>query len=287
MKKVISASRRTDLVAFFFAWLSSVLRQKRAHVFGPSNRVYEVDLDPAHVHTLVLWSKNFSPLIENKKGLLDAVREYAQIYLHFTITGNGGTLIEPGVPTWEYAVTQLDSLIKIAGCPERISIRFDPVVFWKDNNKSGTNLYFFAKLSQELYSRGLSRVHFSFAQWYRKARIRAKKRGFNYYDPPVEEKMKHAEYLSEIAAQRGIHLYVCSQDVFAELPGIEPSACIDGDLLRRLHPDKEPASVKKDKSQRKECRCTESIDIGSYKLSCPHACVYCYANPRLGGHENF
>ncbi|MBN2246941.1 MAG: DUF1848 family protein [Candidatus Aminicenantes bacterium] len=283
MKKVISASRRTDLVAFFSAWLSSVLQQKSAQVIGPSNHIYGVDLDPDHVHTLVLWSKNFSPLIENRKGLLVAVRKFAQIYLHFTITGNGGTLIEPGVPTWEYAVSQLDSLIKIAGCPERISIRFDPVLFWTENQKSRTNLYFFEKLSRELYPRGLSRVHFSFAQWYRKARIRAEKRGFNYYDPPVEEKMKYAGYLSEVAARSQIQLYVCSQDVFAEVPGIKPSACIDGDLLQRLHPEKEPASINKDKSQRKECHCTESIDIGSYKLSCPHACVYCYANPRLGG----
>ncbi|MCK4557835.1 MAG: DUF1848 family protein [Candidatus Aminicenantes bacterium] len=33
--------------------------------------------------------------------------------------------------------------------------------------------------------------------------------------------------------------------------------------------------------QRAECRCTESIDIGSYTQSCPHSCLYCYANPRV------
>lgn len=287
MKKVISASRRTDLVAFFFVWLSTVLQKKKANVLGPSNHSYEVNLDPDHVHTLVLWSKNFSPLIENREGLLDAVKKYAQIYLHFTITGNGGTRIEPGVPSPENAISQLDSLIKIAGCPERISVRFDPVLFWEEENIKKTNLYFFEKLSRELYPRGLCRVQFSFAQWYRKARIRAEKRGFNYYDPPIEEKLKYASYLGEIAAQKQIQLYVCSQDVFTELPGITASACIDGKLLETLHPEKEPVSIKKDKSQRKECRCTESIDIGSYKLSCPHACVYCYANPRLEGHENF
>jgi len=278
MKEVISASRRTDLIAFFFGWLSSVFQKKRARVIGPTNQIYDVDLNPDNVHTLVLWSKNFSSLLENKEGLLDAVRQYVQAYLHFTITGNGGTPIEPGVPSPEYAISQLDPLIKLVGSPERISIRFDPVLFWNEENLPKTNLHFFEKLAPELYSRGLQRVHFSFAQWYRKARIRAERRGFYYYDPPIEEKMKYADYLSEVAAQNQVQLYVCSQTIFSEITGIRPSACIDGRLLQNLHPEKEPVSTKKDKSQRKECRCTESIDIGSYKQSCPHACVYCYAS---------
>ena len=278
MKKVISASRRTDLVAFFTGWLVSVLQKKRARVFGPSGKIYEVDLDPNNVHTLVLWSKNFSSLLENKEGLLDAVRKYASIYLHFTITGEGGSRIEPGVPPPEFAISQLDPLIKLAGCPEKISVRFDPILFWDEDNVRKTNLYFFERLSGELSSRGLKKVQFSFAQWYRKAKIRAEKRRFVFHDPPLEEKLEHTRYLSEIAAQKNIQLYVCSQDIFSRTPGVKPSACIDGHLLEKLHPAKEPVSTKKDKSQRKECRCTESVDIGSYKQNCPHACVYCYAS---------
>jgi DNA repair photolyase len=33
----------------------------------------------------------------------------------------------------------------------------------------------------------------------------------------------------------------------------------------------------KDKNQRLECGCVESVDIGAYN-SCAHGCVYCYAN---------
>jgi len=278
MKKVISASRRTDLVAFFTGWLASVLQKKKAHVIGPSKKIYEVDLDPNKVHTLVLWSKNFSSLLENKEGLLDAVKKYEQLYFHFSITGEGGSPIEPGVPPPEYAVSQLDPLIELAGSPERISVRFDPVIFWYEEKLKKTNLYFFEKLSEELSLRGLQRVQFSFAQWYRKAKARAERRGFNFYDPPEEKKCEYTRYLSGIAAQKSIELYICSQDRYSKSAGIKPSACIDGILLEKLHPKHEPVSTKKDKSQRKECRCTESVDIGSYKQSCPHACVYCYAS---------
>ncbi len=84
-----------------------------------------------------------------------------------------------------------------------------------------------------------------------------------------------------VASAFGLKLFSCSQDFLAEVPGIEPSSCIDGRLLQSLHPGGEPVSLAKDKTQRLECRCTESVDIGSYTQSCPHSCLYCYANPRV------
>jgi hypothetical protein len=65
------------------------------------------------------------------------------------------------------------------------------------------------------------------------------------------------------------------------VPGLRPSACVDGTLLASLHPDHEPVSQLKDRSQRLACLCTESKDIGSYAQACPHGCVYCYANPEF------
>lgn len=281
MRKVISASRRTDLVAFFPEWFSSVLKEESARILGPSGRTYTVDLNPVNVHTVVLWSKNFSNLINNAFSLQDILQKYDQLYLHFTITGLGGTFIEKEVPPPAQALLQLEPLIKIVGKAERISLRFDPVVYWEEGGRLKTNLGFFEKLAPHLQSRGIKDVRFSFAQWYRKAKRRAAKYDFSYVDPSLQEKKEATELLVQTARQYGLRLYSCSQNFLAEVPGVSPSACIDGHLLQLLHPHKESASLKKDKSQRQECRCTESVDIGSYTQFCPHACLYCYANPRI------
>lgn len=148
MKKVISASRRTDLVAFFPDWLSSVFKEEKAQVYGPSGHTYTVDLNPQTVHTVVLWSKNFSNLIENCYHLKDILKKYDQVYMHFTVTGLGGTFIEQGVPSFSEAFLQLDHLVKIAGKPERISVRFDPVVYWKRREKSNPTFFFLKSLLQ-------------------------------------------------------------------------------------------------------------------------------------------
>jgi len=283
MKKVISASRRTDLVAFFPEELAGMLAEKRARVLGPSGHTYSVDLNPQNVHSIVLWSKNFDNLINNRFRLKERLDKYDLRYCHFTITGLGGSFIEKGVPSPEETLHQLDSLIEIVGRPERVSVRFDPIVFWEKQGEMKTNLNFFETLAPSLAAKGITAIRFSFAQWYNKAKRRADKADFAYVDPSVEEKKKRAAGLFSIAKTWNLHLYSCSQKFLTEVPGINPSACIDGTLLQNLHPQKEKPSIKKDKSQRSECGCTESVDIGSYSLSCPHSCLYCYANPKYSG----
>jgi hypothetical protein len=281
MRKVISASRRTDLVAFFPEWLSSVIEEEKAVVHGPAGHTYSVDLSPKSVHTFVLWSKNFANLIEDRFRLQTLLQKYDQCYLHFTITGLGGTFIEKGVPAPSTALSQLESLVKLAANPERISVRFDPVIYWRENGKLRTNLHFFEKLAPQLTAEGVHDVRFSFAQWYGKAVKRSEKHGFLYVDPCVEKKKEAALLLSQVAQSSNLRLFACSQNFLSGVGGIKPSLCIDGAKLGELHPAKEPVSTKKDRSQRAECGCTESVDIGSYTQFCPHSCFYCYANPRI------
>ena len=285
MKKIISASRRTDLVAFYPQWLARVLEAEEVTVVWPGRKLRQkISLAPDDVHTLVLWSKNFEPLIKNKFGLLDLIKKYAQVYFHFTLTGLGGSFLESAAPPPEKAFAQLPALLKIAGSPERLSIRFDPIIFWYENGCLKSNHNFFPELARIIKSLDIRTIRFSFTQWYKKAIRRAEKANLKFYEPTFEEKKKIVSELVEVASAFDLRLWSCSQPEIARLPGISPSACIDGRLLSELHPTREPASIIKDKTQRKDCLCTESVDIGSYAQACPAACIYCYANPRLNLH---
>jgi len=278
--KVISASRRTDLVAFFPAWLAAALRAGRARVLGPSGRVFTADLRPEAVHTIVLWSKDFSNLLRNAEGLRDALAAFDQVYAHFTVTGLGGTGLEPGAPPPEEALAQLPGLVSILKDPRRLSVRFDPVVFWGKEGNRRTNLEAFDRVATAAAAAGTRDIRMSFAQWYKKAARRMRAQGLEIVDPSEDEKIEIASRLAETAGRRGLRLWACSQNFLTRAAGVEASACIDGRLLAALHPRKAAASAVKDRTQRAECGCTVSVDIGSYAQACPHACLYCYANPR-------
>jgi len=280
MKRVISASRRTDLVAFFPEWFASVLKKGEAEVHGPSGHSYTVNLNPDVVHTVVLWSKNFANVIGNHVGLKDMLHKYSQLYCHFAITGLGGTFIERGVPDYRTSLLQLGDLVDIVGMPERVTVRFDPIVYWKEGKDERTNLSIFKKIAPSIHRNGIKNVRISFAQWYKKAVTRAAKHGFHYIDPSNEQKLEDVRTVVRVAKELGLELFSCSQDFLTEIPEIRSSSCIDGLLLQSLHPEREAVSTKKDRTQRAECRCTESIDIGSYTQFCPHCCLYCYANPK-------
>ena len=279
MKTVISASRRTDLVAFFPEWLAAALQAKHCRVIGPRGRVCSVDLDPQSVHTVVLWSKNFGNLLQNKARLRDLLASYDQIYLHVTVTGLGGSPIEPGAPTPEEALAQLPALVALSGRPERISLRFDPLLFWRDGGAVKSNLRFFGRIAEAAARCGVRNIRMSFAEWYPKARKRSSVRAFERVEPSDDEKKDRAAALAVEAGKWDLTLFACCQPFLTDAEGIRPSACVDGRLLEALHPFREPASHRKDASQRAGCLCTESRDIGSYTQVCPHGCVYCYANP--------
>lgn len=233
------------------------------------------------MHTVVLWSKDFSNLLRNEHGLMDLLGSYDQVYLHFTVTGLGGTAVEPGAPVLRKALAQLPECVAFAGDPLRVSVRFDPVLFWEDGGAVRSNLPFFPEIAAAAAGLGIRDIRTSFAQWYGKAKRRAAARRFPFVDPSDEEKKAYAATLAGVAAAHGLSLFACCQPALAGIPGVRPSACIDATLLELLHPGRAPASPRKDRGQRADCLCTESRDIGSYSQSCPHGCVYCYANPRV------
>jgi hypothetical protein len=279
MKTVISASRRTDLPAGHPGWLAEALARGEVSFRAPRGRVRTIDLRPDSVHTIVLWSKDFSRLLAEESGLRSALRPYRQLYFLFTITGLGGSIVEPDGPIPAQAFKQIPPLVELAGDPRRVSLRFDPVVHWREGGAVRHNLDFFEGLAAEASQNGIEDIRTSFAQWYGRTIRRARNKSFEFVDPPDEEKAALAARLAGIASSRGLRLHACAQDFLSGIPGLFPSACIDGRFLAVLHPDGEPAREAKDRSQRPACGCTESVDIGSYAQACPHGCVYCYADP--------
>jgi len=275
MRVVISASRRTDLPRCYPEWLADAIRAGEVDVplpYGRGSR--HVSLRPEDVHTIVLWSKDFGPLLANRGGLRDALARYDQCYALFTITGLGGSALEPSVPPWPEAVEQLDALVAFVGDARRVAVRFDPIVHWTEAGAVRSNLPFAEPIFRAVAERGITRVISSFAQMYDKVR----RRDWPWHDPPREEKVDIGRHLLALAGRYGLSLRACC-DPFLLEAGAAQSHCIDAALLTALHPRGLPADPRPDKGQRAGCGCTLSVDIGSYRQRCPNGCLYCYANP--------
>jgi len=271
MKQVISISRRTDIPAHYLDWLIERLSEGQVCVENPFNprQRRTVSLRPGDVHTLVFWSKNYRALLQNIRRF----KMYPNLFFHFTI--NDCPTLEPRISPLTERLGQARELVTMCG-PARFGWRFDPLVFWnggKDNNMGG-----FERIAEFMAGLGVRRCIFSFARWYNKCVNRAKRRGFDYYDPPLDEKLAITDRLARTAKSLGITMQSCCGDDLTAVNNVEKAHCIDGKVLSQLAG--EPCDTRRDTSQRTMCGCTKSVDIGSYHAQpCLHNCFYCYANP--------
>ena len=128
-------------------------------------------------------------------------------------------------------------------------------------------------------SRGVvERCYFSFVVNYGKV-VRnfaefEKSKGLKIFDCSNDFKIELANELADIAERFGIQMFSCCGDYLVN-ERIKKAHCIDGSIIEQLfYPE---GFEYKEKPTRQECGCTESTDIGAYD-TCPHGCVYCYAN---------
>ena len=81
--------------------------------------------------------------------------------------------------------------------------------------------------------------------------------------------------LSITATENRIKVVSCAEKMDLSQCGVEHSSCIDKKRIEEIIGYS--VAVSKDKNQRPECGCVESVDIGTYN-TCKSGCKYCYAN---------
>lgn len=234
---------------------------------------------PGQTHTLVIWTKNPLPMLQYAP-LCRQLSEYEQIFLHLTITGLGGSQLEPHVPSPKDVLSLLPQVIAALKSPQRIRIRFDPIIHMHDpEGKTVENLFYFDELAPQIADAGIQHVSTSWVQIYRKVASRLDRKNWRVLEITSEQQKDEQHYLQQTAEKYELQLHGCC------VPGWPQSQCIDGDLLTRLHPSGRQASTRKAKGQRPGCGCTESWDIGWY-YPCPHGCLYCYGRPLVKENQN-
>lgn len=307
---IISASRSTDIPAFYAKWFFNRLAKGYCVWRNPFNQ------EPLYVSfkntkAIVFWTKNPKPIIPYLSEL-----DKRGIHYYFQVTLNDYVRegFEPNLPSVEERVETFRNLSNLIG-KERVIWRFDPLIItpeitprnllsriWKIGNmlKGSTDKLVFSfvdVLSYRKVQNNLVRDTNCFT-----------KENLETAEMTAGQKLETVEglvRLREIWKEQGwnLSLATCAEDIDLDQYGIEHNRCIDGELMKRIFADDEEfvyylntghlperdlfgqlsprkqksATALKDKGQRKMCGCMISKDIGMYN-TCRHFCVYCYAN---------
>ncbi len=272
----MSASRRTDIPAFYGEWFIRRIRAGFCEVPDPYNprRIPVVSLRPQDVSGIVFWTRYPASLLPHLPELRE--RGYRFLFL-FTLLDYPRPL-EPGLPPF---ANRLELFLRTADSlgPERTIWRYDPIVITGATDFD-FHLAAFERLAR-LLERRTHRVIISIVDGYRKAKGRmdalAREHDIRLIEPDWmnPEADRFFRSLADCARSRGLAPASCCEKIPLERYGIEPRGCIDAASLR----DALGLEIgdRKDPHQRAGCRCVPSRDIGVYD-SCSFGCAYCYAN---------
>ena len=270
---IISASRRTDLPAFYAPWFLNRLKAGYCLVKNPFNpkQVTRLELTPRAVEAFVFWTRNpkpFGPCLD----VLD--RQGQTYYFQFTVTPYGPP-VEARRPPPKQSLASFRTLSERIG-PERVIWRYDPIIV---SNHSGWDYHaeMFRKLCGELAG-CTKRVMFSFVHWYAKTGRRLaplEKQGWRFKRQAATHPraMELVSFMARTAAEQGMGLFTCASGVDFTPAGARAGACVDGELIARLRGG---GIWPPDKGQREHCGCVQSKDLGA-PHTCLHGCAYCYA----------
>lgn len=308
---IVSASRSTDIPAFYAEWFFDRLRKGYSAWTNPFNGARSY-VSYAKTRFIVFWSKNPRPLLAH---LDELEARGVGCYVQYTLNDYEPEGLERGVPSLSERVETFRALAARLG-RGGVVWRFDPLIL-TDRMSVGDLLRKARGIGDRLCD-VCERMVFSYADIgsYRKVKRNLEANGVAYREWATAEMEEFAAGLSTMNAERGwgLELATCGEQIDLSRFGVSHSRCIDGDLIvRRAWRDSElmdfmkvrietlppptlfgspgpPAGAvalpdgrffvsthKKDPGQRTFCECMSAKDIGEYD-TCPHQCEYCYAN---------
>lgn len=306
---IISASRSTDIPAFFAKWFFNRLDKGYCVWINPFNQKRHY-VSFAKCKAIVFWTKNPAPIIPYLHILDERGIHY---YFQFTLNDYERERLEPNLPPLSNRIDTFKRLSDMIG-PERVIWRFDPIVICPTIPPQSV-LSKVWQIGNQLkgYTRKLV---FSFIdiRAYKKVQLNLvkdtdifTKENVEHAEGSLSQQMEIVEGLAKIRnrwhdADWPLSIATCAESLNLESYGIQHNCCIDGRLLESVFGDdheltyylhtgklpepslfgelpETPSSRKnlKDKGQRKMCGCILSKDIGMYN-TCRHFCAYCYAN---------
>ena len=267
---IISASRRTDIPAFYPKWMVQRLREGYCTVANPCNRkqVSVISLRPEDVDVIVFWTRNPRPLMPYLEELDSRGYRY---YFQHTFLGYPRE-IDPKSPPVAAAVRTFCELSERLG-PSRVIWRYDPIVF-SALTPPALHRENFQRLAESLRGH-VQRSVVSIVDSYRKTESRMKAlEGAAPQPCDARDLQDLMRDLAEIARTNGMEIVSCAEEIDLRAFGIRPGKCIDDELIAAAFGL--DVSRKKDPAQREACGCVVSRDIGMYE-SCLYGCRYCYA----------
>ena len=307
---IVSASRSTDIPAFYADWFFHRLKVGYSAWTNPFNGVKGY-VSYKNTRFIVFWSKNPRPLLNH----LDYLKERnIGCYIQYTLNDYETEGLERGVPKLIERIDTFKQLVDKLG-KGRVIWRFDPLIL-TDDISIDTLLSKIEHIGYRLQGY-TEKLVFSFADilGYRKVKANLEKSNISYNEWMEPQMLEFAERLAKLNKKWGYTLATCGEKVDLQQFGIEHNHCVDDALIIRFaYEDKQlmdflkvktfpmpevdlfgnieslPADAiilpnktyathgdNRDKGQRLFCGCIVSKDIGEYN-TCPHLCEYCYAN---------
>ncbi len=288
---IISASRRTDIPAFYGDWFLNNLKTGYFRWTNPFNHKQVRLISINKTRVIAFWTKNPEPLFVK----LDEIDKYKiNYYFLYTLNDYEREQIEPFLPPLRKRIESFIELSQKLG-KERVIWRYDPLILSEsisidilldkiaviaDEIKEYTNKLIISFVNISCYP-SLKKAH--------RERIPSIMREWEQ-----RECFEFAEKLMHLNKKWGFNIETCREEIDLNRFGIGHSQCINAGLFRKIFSyDRElmaylgntvqgslshfsPLPQLKDPGQPELCLCAISKDIGFYN-SCRHGCLYCYA----------